>query len=91
MTVEIPSEFQQFVQHVINNGSFDSEAEVVSAALRLLRQRELGELRKDIDAAAEQLDRGEGIEIENEEALRGFFDDIKRRGRERFEAKQNAK
>ena len=49
----------------------------------------LDELRKDIAAAAEQLDRGEGIEIEDEEALREFFEDIKERGRKRFEAKQS--
>lgn len=91
MTVEIPPELQQFVQRVISIGSFNSEAEVVGEALRLLRRRRLDELRQDIAAAAEQIDRGEGIEIEDEETLRELFEDTKERGRKRLEAKQNAK
>jgi len=91
MTVEIPPELEQFVQKEINSGNFTSEAELIGEALRLLRQRKLHELRKDIDAAVEQLDRGEGIEVQDEQSLREFFDDIKDRGRKRLEAKQNAK
>lgn len=91
MTVEIPPELQPFVQHVIDAGNFSNEAEVVGEALRLLRQRQLYELRADIDAAAAQLDRGEGIELEDEQALRDFFEDIKVRGRRRMKTKQDAR
>lgn len=91
MTVEIPTEFEQFVQHAIRSGDFNSEAEVVGEALRLLRQRKLYELRKDIHAAAGQLDSGDGIELEGQQALRDFFEDIRERGRKRLETKQNAK
>ena len=66
---------------------FESEAEVVGEALRLLRQRRLHELRKEIDVGVEQLDRREGIEIEDEQSLREFFEDIKRRGRQRLDSK----
>ncbi len=90
MTVEIPSEFEQFVQHAISSGGFKSESEVVVEALGLLRQRKLYELRRDVDAAQMQLDRGEGIELEGEQALRDFFEDVKQRGRKRLEANQNA-
>jgi antitoxin ParD1/3/4 len=88
MTVEIPPDLQQFVHQVIDNGSFKSENEVVGQALRLLQQRQqkIEELRREIQPALDQLDRGEGIQIKDEEELRLFFEDIKKRGRERLEA-----
>ena len=90
MTVEIPSDLQQFVHNAIDAGSYKDEAEVVGQALRMLqqRQRRIEELRREIQPALDQLDRGEGIEIKDEEELRLFFEDIKKRGRERLEAKQ---
>jgi antitoxin ParD1/3/4 len=90
MTVEIPSDCQQFVQAVIDAGSYQNEAEVVADALRLLeeRQRRIEELRREIQPALDELDRGEGIVIENQEELKAFFDDIKNRGRERLATKQ---
>ncbi len=91
MTVEIPPELLPFVQHVIEIGNFRNETEVVGEALRLLRQRQLYELRADIDAAAAQLDRGEGIELESEQALREFFEDVKSSGMKRLAAKQDAR
>ncbi len=91
MIVEIPPEFEPFVRAAIDSGSFQSEAEVVGEALRLFRQRKLSELRRDIDTAAKELDRGEGIDIEDEEALGDFFEDIKNRGRKRLEAKRVAR
>jgi antitoxin ParD1/3/4 len=90
MTIEIPADLQQFVHTVIDAGSYKDETEVVGEALRLLqeRQRRIEELRREIQPALDQLDRGEGIEIKDEEELRLFFEDIKKRGRERLEAKQ---
>ena len=90
MTVEIPPDLQQFVHQVIDNGSFKSETEVVGQALRLLQQRQqkIEELRREIQPALDQLDRGEGIELKDEEELHLFFEDIKKRGRERLDAEQ---
>ena len=90
MTVEIPSDLQQFVHNVVDAGSYKNESEVVGEALRLLqeRQKRIEELRREIQPALDQLDRGEGIEIKDEKELRLFFEDIKKRGRERLEAKQ---
>lgn len=80
MTVEIPPDLQQFVHQVIDNGSFKSETEVVGQALRLLQQRQqkIEELRREIQPALDQLDRGEGIELD-EEGLDAFFEEIKAR------------
>ena len=52
-------------------------------------REKLHELRLDIAAGLEQLDRGDGIQIDNEESLAAFFDDVKKRGRERLEVETN--
>jgi putative addiction module CopG family antidote len=80
--LKFPPNLQQFVHDVINTGNYKSEADVVSQALRLLqqRQRKIEELRRDIQPALDELDCGEGIELKNEEELRLFFEDIKKRG-----------
>jgi len=84
----IPPELRQFVDQELAIGQYHSAEEVICAGLRLLRERRLYELRRDIQAGLEQLDRGEGIDLEDEQALRAFFDDIKARGRQRLKAKQ---
>ncbi len=66
MTVEIPPEYAEFVQSVIDGGSCRSEAEVVGEALRLLqrRNRYLREIRGEIRPALDRLDCGEGKELD---------------------------
>jgi antitoxin ParD1/3/4 len=78
MTVEIPPDLQQFVHQVVDAGSYKSEAEVVGEALRLLqdRQRRIEELRREIQPALDRLDRGEGIELDDE-GLDAFFEETK--------------
>ena len=48
----------------------------------------LEELRREIDLGRQEILRGEGIVLRNREDLRAFFDDIKRRGRERLRQAQ---
>ena len=81
MTVEIPSEFQQFVSSVIDRGSYKSEADVVGTALGLLRERErrIENLRHELQPALERLDRGEGTEFDDA-GLDAFFEEIKAQG-----------
>ena len=90
MTVEIPPDLQQFVDQIIGAGGYKSEAEVVGQALRLLqqRQRRIEELRREIQPALDQLDRGEGIKLKDEEELRLFFEGIKEHGQNRLEAER---
>jgi len=78
MTVEIPLEFQQFVHAIIGRGSYRSEADVVGSALALLRDREQRSdaLRREIQPALDRLDRGEGIDLD-EEGLDDLFEEIK--------------
>jgi putative addiction module CopG family antidote len=81
MTVEIPSEFQQFVHSVIDRGSYKSEADVVGTALGLLRERErrIDDLRREIHPALDRLDRGEGTDLDDA-GLDAFFEEIKAQG-----------
>jgi antitoxin ParD1/3/4 len=79
---------ETFVQHEVESGNYPSPDEVVSDGLRLLRERKLYDLRRDIDAGLAQIERGEGIELKDDDALQEFFEDIKRRGRERLNASQ---
>jgi antitoxin ParD1/3/4 len=91
MTVEIPSDLQQFVHTVIDAGSYKDEAEVVGQALRLLqeRQKRIEDLRREIQPALDQLDRGEGIMLDDA-GLDAFFEDIKARNRTELEAERES-
>lgn len=88
MSTSLPSDLETFGQHEVESGNFPSPDEVVSEGLRLLRERKLYELRREIDAGMAQIERGEGIELNDGQALREFFEDIKRRGSERLHASQ---
>ena len=81
MNVSIPVELEEFVQAVIERGTYQSEAEVVSEALRLLKKRE--QLRQAVRGGVEQLDRGEYSEYD-ENSLPEFLADVEARQRERF-------
>jgi putative addiction module CopG family antidote len=78
MTVEIPAELQQFVHQVIDAGSYQNEEAVVGEALRLLqhRQRRIEELRREIQPALDDLDRGENVIELDDSELDAFFDEI---------------
>jgi antitoxin ParD1/3/4 len=82
MTVEIPPEYQQFVQSVIARGGFQTEVQVVSEALRLLeeRDRHVEALRREIQVGLDELERGEQTEYDDE-SLKGFFEQVKAEGR----------
>lgn len=85
MAADIPPEFERFIQNAITSGTYRDETEVISEALRLLQEREhrLEQLRQEIRPALERLDRGEGIEL-NDDSLEQFFEGIEERGRDRF-------
>ena len=78
MTCVIPAEFREFIAQKVASGRYQSEEQLVSEALRLLREREqqLQELRREIQIGIDELRRGEGTPLD--------FEDIKRRGRERL-------
>lgn len=76
--VELSPQHQQFVDAQVSAGLFQKPAEVVGAALDLLRQRQ-GEY-DQLRIAIEQVERGEYQPFDP--------DDVKRRGRERQAPRQ---
>jgi putative addiction module CopG family antidote len=70
----VPPEFTPFVENQISSGRFKSLDEVVAAGLKLLQDREerLEALRSELRPSIEELDRGGGIRL-NDEELDQFF------------------
>ena len=89
MPESFPPELQQFIEQELASGRYESVDDVVCDGLRLLRERRRYELREKIDAGLDQLERGEGIELQDEQALEAFFEDVKQRGRKRLETHQS--
>ena len=92
MASVIPSDLAQFVQQQLASGEYQSEAEVVTAGLQVLRElkRRQAEFRQDVQAGVEQLGRGEVIKLTPDE-LRAFFDDIQARGQQHYDASRKAR
>lgn len=86
MSNEISQENEQFIQQVIEEGSYRDRAEVLDEAVELLKERRV--LLEHIDVGTQQLRNGEQTEF-NDETLRELFDEIQTRGRERYEASKN--
>jgi Arc/MetJ-type ribon-helix-helix transcriptional regulator len=83
-----PPELQQLLHEGLASGQYQTEEEMILEAVRLLRDRdtELDQFKQALKTRLARLERGEGIEIEDDQALRSFFDDIQARGRRRYEA-----
>jgi hypothetical protein len=83
-----PPEIQAFVQQKIAAGVFRSADEFAIEAAELYcevdRRRE--ELKAKVAAGMAQLETGEYIDIDGDEELEDFFEDVKRRGREKLAA-----
>ena len=60
MNTEIPSDFTPFVQRMVAERRFLTEADVLAAGLRLLQATET--LREEVRLGFQQLDDGKGIE-----------------------------
>ena len=69
MAIALQPDQEQFIQTQLDTGRYKSATEVIAEALRLLEKRNhydrwVEEVRCKIDVAAEQLDRGEGVDRE---------------------------
>lgn len=71
-------ELQHLIQAELAAGHYDSDEELLLEAVRLLteRNRRRQVLRRELQIGREQLDRGEGIELDNDEALEAFLEEI---------------
>jgi antitoxin ParD1/3/4 len=69
MTIALTPEHEQLIQAQLATGRYANSSEVIAEALKLLEKRNqydrwVEEVRAKIDLAAEQLDRGDGIDGE---------------------------
>ncbi len=92
MEIRLRPEHERFIEQRIKSGKYADASAVIDDALGLLRltPRSLDELGEMLDVGIQQLDRGEGITLRNEQELKAFFDDIKTRGRQRLAARKHA-
>jgi len=93
MSIALPPDLEQFIQSEVACGDFPSAEAAVSAAIRLLRDktRQFRELQAELQAANEQIDRGECVELRNSEEIRDFAAQIKADSRQELLAEQNVK
>ena len=77
--ISLPDELAQFVDREVASGKFRSQEEVVAEGLRLLqnRERRLDALRADLQLGIDQLDAGQGVEIQDGTAHQELFDDLR--------------
>ncbi len=83
-----PPDLQDFVQQKIAAGVFRSADEFAVEAAKLYREidsrRE--EFKSKVAAGIEQLESGDYIDLDGDDELARFFEDVKLRGRERLAA-----
>jgi antitoxin ParD1/3/4 len=85
----LPPDLSQFVKAEVASGAFPSEEQVVIRSVQLLREQKqkIERLRAELQAADEELERGEYIEYD-EQGLRALMEEIKREGRREYEESQ---
>ena len=91
MQIELTPEQNDFIRRAVDDGRLKSAEEAVQQAFELWieRERRRDEILAAVDAAEASLARGEGIVI-TKEAMRELAEDVKRRGRERLDARRKA-
>ncbi len=91
MTNNLPPDLAAFVAEQVASGKYASIDDAILDAVRKCQdsERRAAELRRMLQDAIDELDRGEGIVCESDADLDLFFEDIKQRGRARL-AKERA-
>ncbi|NLS92068.1 MAG: type II toxin-antitoxin system ParD family antitoxin [Planctomycetaceae bacterium] len=91
MPYSFPTELQQLVQRQLATGNYANEDEVLLDAMIALNEREelLQQWKAEIRSRIDSLDRGEGIELQGDDALQAFADEIKSEGRRAYEANRS--
>jgi hypothetical protein len=84
MDVELSLQTQQRIQGLLAVGSYSSAKEVVDAGVMLL------DLKIKVQKGVDDIDEGRSISFETNEQLHDYFDDVKKRGRDRLAKGQAA-
>ena len=75
ISIQLPTDLDQFVQAQVASGDFRSEQELLEAAVRLLRDRaeqkmaRLSDLKRELQIGIDQLERGETTAFDAEAIL----------------------
>jgi antitoxin ParD1/3/4 len=91
--VNLTDHLDQFIETRVTSGRFSNASEVVREGLRLLEQREqenkvkLKWLRAAVRQGADEIDRGEGIEVGSIENLGKFIDQVAEEAEAEFKIK----
>lgn len=95
--ISLQPDLEKFVAEKVRAGQYADTSELVCELLRVLRDHDdalmptdpagLADLRRRIAVGVEQLDRGEGVELDGD-SLDAFFDDVAQRGRKRMQSKR---
>jgi antitoxin ParD1/3/4 len=94
MNVSLTTALEKFIQKKVASKQYQTASEVVRQALRLMQSEEeydkarLVALRQDIQVGIDQGERGEYLEIRNEQDKQALLEQIGRQGRARLAAKQ---
>jgi hypothetical protein len=82
-----PPDLQDFVLQKIASGEFKTADEFAVKAAQMYRDLDLHhqELKKSVEGAIADLDAGNCIKFKDENELRAYGEEIKRRGRERLQ------
>lgn len=85
MNVSLTPELERLINEKVETGSYQTASEVVREALRLLKQRDdaLWQLRRDIEAGFDQIERGAYSDYDPK-STRKLAARVKARGRSRL-------
>ncbi len=83
MQIELTPEQNSFVQHLVETGRYQSPAEAVNCAIDLWVERERArmELIAAIEEGESDIEAGEYIDLDSDEAITAMMDGVKQRGR----------
>ena len=92
MNVSLTPELERLINDKVDAGSYQTASEVVRDALRLLKLRDEGlvQLRRDIQAGFDQIERGEFAEYGSRSTAK-LASQVKARGRKRLAALKTSK
>ena len=72
----LPPELVQFVENELAKGRYPSESALLRDAVQLLRARKLHDLRTAIRQGLDDLEHGNATELDGDESLCLFFDEL---------------
>jgi Arc/MetJ-type ribon-helix-helix transcriptional regulator len=90
MIESLPADLQSFIRAQVLAGNFSSESDVVTQAIPLLPDQEENYLlfRAEAQRRLKSLDEGNYIELNGDEELAQFFEELKQEVRDKHAVKQ---